>query len=256
MNQIKSSFTKILDFTRNLLIVLTTLYLLTFLWKWHWIYAIVGAIPIYIILLNIFGFLTLPLYLLTPENKEFKKSKKLFNKYGFDIEAEAISMIENFNKNEKKEFSPNVFSIENFETAKNCIQDLTESNKRNSVFYCKSYKSLKFTKESIELAFYYLLDSIKFDSNCPIYENKNFADNLRERHMQMLLTFVSESSDEIPEKLIDQISFIGARKIDMGENQLKITELINWRNNEEWKYFLEAFGEDSDLGKVCLKKMN
>ena len=256
MNQIKSSFTKILDFTRNVLIILTTLYLLIFLWKLSWIYAVIGAIPIYIILLNIFGFLTLPLYFLTPEHKELKKSKKIINEYGIDMGAEATSIIENFNKNETEEFSPNMFSSENFETAKNCIQNLTENNKQNNISYCKSYKTLKFTKESTELAFYYLLDSIKFDPNCPIYENKNFSENLRERHMQMLLTFVNKSPHEIPEKLTNQISFIGARKINIAENQLKITELINWRNNEEWKYFLESFGEESDLGKICLRKIN
>lgn len=64
----KSGTTKFLDISRNLLILGATGYTVFLIWKWFWIVALIAAIPVYIIMLNLFGFLTLPLYAITPEN--------------------------------------------------------------------------------------------------------------------------------------------------------------------------------------------
>ena len=76
----KSSFTIILDIIRNILILAISGYIVYLLWNWHWLAAIIGAIPIYIIVMNIIGFITLPLYLLTPENRLLKKTSKAMNR--------------------------------------------------------------------------------------------------------------------------------------------------------------------------------
>lgn len=51
-----------LDAIRHLIIFIATITTLYFIWKIHWLLAIVVALPVYIILLNLVGFLTLPLY--------------------------------------------------------------------------------------------------------------------------------------------------------------------------------------------------
>lgn len=272
INQTKSSFTITLDIIRNLLIIAITIYLLIIIWKWNWIVAIICSIPIYVIIMNIIGFISLPLYYLTPEHR---KSKQVLG-----VESE-ITSSEEINKNsiqerlakipkeekakrmllikrrlqKENEFSPMEFSEENFEYAKKCFENLIENNQNNKDSYCKSYKCLKYSKTSMELAFEYLLDSIKFDPGSPIYKNSDFEDTLREMHIRMLITYVKDEKNIIPKELPKQMPFLAERKIDIGQNQLEITKLINWRNNEQWKYFLEKFGSESELGKVCLKKM-
>ena len=37
--------------------------------KVHWLLAAILVFPVYVVMLNLFGFLTLPLYFLTPERK-------------------------------------------------------------------------------------------------------------------------------------------------------------------------------------------
>ena len=65
----KSAVTIALDLGRWLLILGATGYLLVLLWRWNWIVTIVAAIPILVVVMNIVGFATLPLYLFTPENR-------------------------------------------------------------------------------------------------------------------------------------------------------------------------------------------
>jgi hypothetical protein len=74
----KSGTTIFIDILRNLLILIATGYASFFIGKWNWIIALIAAIPIYIIMLNLFGFLTLPLYALTPENRLKAKALKAF----------------------------------------------------------------------------------------------------------------------------------------------------------------------------------
>ena len=65
----KSGMTILLDVIRNVLIFIATGFLVYLIWKWHWIAAVLATIPVYIVMMNLVGFLTLPLYMLTPENK-------------------------------------------------------------------------------------------------------------------------------------------------------------------------------------------
>jgi ABC-type multidrug transport system fused ATPase/permease subunit len=74
----KSGATIFLDILRNVLILIATGYIVFFIWKWNWIIALIAAIPIYIVMLNLFGFLTLPLYAFTPENRLKAKALKAF----------------------------------------------------------------------------------------------------------------------------------------------------------------------------------
>ena len=66
----------LLDVIRNLLILAATVYATFLIWQWHWIAALVACIPVYIVMLNLFGFLTLPLYLLTPEVRRAKEMER------------------------------------------------------------------------------------------------------------------------------------------------------------------------------------
>ena len=276
MNQTKSSIVKLLDIFRNLLIILLTIYLLQLLWTWSWIVTIIVAIPVYVIVLNIIGFVTLPLYYLSPERKSLEDLNQILtnedsvsniaeNKSNSIAEilakipkAEKAKRMFHINKRKEqiKEFSPKEFSEENLVKAINCINNLTDNNKKYGHSYCKSYRTLEFSKSSIELAFNYLLDSIKFDKNSSIYNNLEFEEELRGLHMGMLLSYIDVEFKEIPTVRYQQILFNSARKIDIGENQIAITKQIDWRNKKQWEYFLTSFGEDSELGRICLEKIN
>lgn len=163
--------------------------------------------------------------------------------------------LKNYNDdNSQDEFSPNYYSEYYFSYALKCVNNLIENNKKYSDYYCKSYRTLDYTKSSIELAFNYLIDCVKFDKDSPIYNNSKFVDELGGLHMAMLLTYVNAELYEIPEDKIKQVKFNSERKINFGENQLEITKLIKWRNKEQWKYFAKAFGTEDDLGKLCLER--
>jgi hypothetical protein len=53
--------------------------LIALIWEWNWIVGLIAAIPIYVIIMNIIGFITLPIYALTPENRNAKKEFDDFN---------------------------------------------------------------------------------------------------------------------------------------------------------------------------------
>ena len=65
----KSSVTIVFDVVRNVLVLVGTGYVSVLIWQYNWVLALVALLPVYAILLNVFGFLTLPLYQLTPENR-------------------------------------------------------------------------------------------------------------------------------------------------------------------------------------------
>lgn len=96
----KSGATIFLDILRNLLILIVTGYVVFLIWKWNWIVALIAAIPVYIVVLNFFGFLTLPLYALTPENRLKVKAFKALEDGDFE-KGKALSdeFIEKFNVN-------------------------------------------------------------------------------------------------------------------------------------------------------------
>ena len=65
----KSGMTILLDVIRNVLILIGTGFLVFLMWKWHWIAAVIATIPVYIVMMNLVGFLTLPLYTSRPRTR-------------------------------------------------------------------------------------------------------------------------------------------------------------------------------------------
>ena len=71
----------LLGLVRNLLTMCSTVYGAFLIGQWHWIAAILAVIPVYFIVLNLFGFLMLPLYAFTPEVRRAKEMERdLFKK--------------------------------------------------------------------------------------------------------------------------------------------------------------------------------
>src|SRR5690606_18625375 len=101
----------------------------------------------------------------------------------------------------------------------------------------------------------YLRDSVKFDKKCPIYQNTEMATKLNEMHTAMLLTYVEDEIENIPDELTEQIKFKAQRKIDEEKNQIEITEMIGWRTKEQWQYFLNEFESETNLGQLCQRKI-
>ena len=100
----KSGITIFLDILRNLLILIATGYVVFLIWKWNWIIALIVTIPVYIVMLNLFGFLTLPLYVFTPENKLKAKALKAFENGDFEKgKTLTDEFTKNFNVNVPKE---------------------------------------------------------------------------------------------------------------------------------------------------------
>lgn len=65
----KSFFLRTLEFLRNISIVVLTFYFSYLLWKWHWVAAVIGIIPVFILVNNAIRLLTFPLYSLARDNK-------------------------------------------------------------------------------------------------------------------------------------------------------------------------------------------
>jgi len=80
----KSGVTICLDVFRHLLVIVGTCYAVFLIWKLNWIIAMISAIPVYIIMLNLFGFISLPLYAFTPENRLKAKAFRSFGKGDFE----------------------------------------------------------------------------------------------------------------------------------------------------------------------------
>ncbi len=100
----KSGTTIFFDIVRNLLILVATGYAVFLIWKWNWIFALIAAVPVYIVMLNLFGFLTLPLYAFTPENKLKAKTFKAFENSDFEKgKALTNEFTEKFNVNVPEE---------------------------------------------------------------------------------------------------------------------------------------------------------
>ena len=107
----KSGTTIFLDILRNLLILVATGYAVFLIWKWNWIVALIAAIPVYIVMLNLFGFLTLPLYAFTPENRLKAKAFKAFENGDFEKgKALTDEFTEKYNVN-----VPKGSGVENYE---------------------------------------------------------------------------------------------------------------------------------------------
>lgn len=96
----KSGGTILLDVFRNVLVLAGTGYVIFLLWRYNWILALVGIVPVYLILLNVFGFLTLPLYGLTRESRLLRKTEKaLLNGKINEAETLTSQFVEEFRVN-------------------------------------------------------------------------------------------------------------------------------------------------------------
>ena len=101
----KSGTTIFLDILRNLLILVATGYGVFLIWKWNWIVALIAAIPVYIIMLNLLGLLTLPLYAFTPENRLKAKALKAIENGDLETGMALLDEFEEkFNVNVPAEF--------------------------------------------------------------------------------------------------------------------------------------------------------
>ena len=92
----KSEVTCFWDLIRYLLIITSTIIITYFLWtKVHWLLAVVFVIPVYIVMLNLFGFLTLPLYYFTPERRTASNTMDAIEKGDIDTALKIVEGYEN-----------------------------------------------------------------------------------------------------------------------------------------------------------------
>ena len=66
----------LLDVLRHALILGAWGYATFLLWQWHWIAAVLACVPVYVVMMNLVGFATLPLYLLTPEVRRAREMER------------------------------------------------------------------------------------------------------------------------------------------------------------------------------------
>lgn len=103
----KSRTTLALDILRHLLVLAATCYAVFLIWQWNWVVALIAAIPVYFLTLNLAGFLTLPFYYFTPENKLKAKAYRALMDGDYE-QGEALTdeFIDKFNVNVPKDSSP------------------------------------------------------------------------------------------------------------------------------------------------------
>lgn len=64
------------DIIRWILIIGATIITVKWLWTAHWALGLVLALPVFVIFLNVFGFLTLPIYGFTKEARIARRTLK------------------------------------------------------------------------------------------------------------------------------------------------------------------------------------
>jgi len=86
INRRKKSITwYFLDFIRFLLTFSGTAVIAWHLWKIDWRIGAISILPVFILLLNIIGFLTLPVYVITPESNAAGKALKKLEQFKHKI---------------------------------------------------------------------------------------------------------------------------------------------------------------------------
>ena len=68
-----------LDILRWTLIVLATAYVTLAIWRWSGIAAVVALIPVLVIAVNVFGFLTMPLYAISEWGRAREAEKQFLD---------------------------------------------------------------------------------------------------------------------------------------------------------------------------------
>jgi hypothetical protein len=85
MNRRKSITWYLLDFLRHILTFAGTAVVAWYLWKINWIIGAISIFPVFILLLNIIGFLTLRIYDITPESRAARKAFKDLDQFNHEL---------------------------------------------------------------------------------------------------------------------------------------------------------------------------
>ncbi len=101
----KSEITIFFDIVRYILILSGTCYILSLIWEHSWVFGLLAVIPIYFIMLNLFGFLTLPLYwFFTPESRAKSKMLKAMQNGDFEsVKTQTDDFVKEFKVNVPEE---------------------------------------------------------------------------------------------------------------------------------------------------------
>jgi hypothetical protein len=81
INRQKSITWYLFDFLRYTLTLGGTAFIASYLWKINWIIGAISILPVFVLLLNIIGFLTLPVYFITPESSAARKAFKELDQF-------------------------------------------------------------------------------------------------------------------------------------------------------------------------------
>lgn len=81
INKQKSIIWYLFDFLRYTLTLGGTAFIASYLWKINWIIGAISILPVFILLLNIIGFLTIPIYFITPESSAARKAFKELDQF-------------------------------------------------------------------------------------------------------------------------------------------------------------------------------
>jgi hypothetical protein len=90
----KSATTVLCDTIRWLLICFGTGVVLYYIGKYSLALAVIAAIPVFVVMLNLIGFLTLPLYFLTPERKAVQNIARSLKKGDMESFGEQVRAFE------------------------------------------------------------------------------------------------------------------------------------------------------------------
>ncbi len=71
-----------LDIIRWLLIIFATSVTVKWLWGIHWLLGLLLAVPVFVVVMNVIGFATLPLYGFTQEVSEARRRLKELERRG------------------------------------------------------------------------------------------------------------------------------------------------------------------------------
>lgn len=162
---------------------------------------------------------------------------------------------EYLNKNERPKFK--LCSIESISFAFENIEELTKNNERDKRYF-KSFRSLKCSKNDLKRSFYFLKDCIYFCEAEAFFKDQEFLNNLRGLEMLVIYTYLDVEPNEIPHEKMENFEFGKKFELtsDLGGKELEELKLIDWRNTQQWIFWAERYGLNSELGKYCIEQSN
>jgi len=93
VNQRKSISWYLLDFLRHILTFAGTGATAWYLWKIDWRIGAIAVFPVFVLIVNIIGFLTLRVYDITPEASAARKARESLEKFNRGLEKDGSSEI-------------------------------------------------------------------------------------------------------------------------------------------------------------------